>query len=60
MLITALQPMEHRLPIPEGANMAENILQHPANFKRILSHPVTAMGIRANRNDLATQLLKPL
>lgn len=52
--------MEDGLPVFEGADIAENVGQHPGGGPAILAHPVAPVGIGAYGDDLAPQLLESL
>ena len=52
--------MENRFPVFEGADVAEDFLQLRHHFVGILSGPGHVMGIGADGDDPATQLVKPL
>ena len=52
--------MEHGAAVFKGADMAENFLQHLANLKGILTHPIGTVGIGAHGDDLTAQFPEPL
>ena len=54
-----LQLVKNRLSSFKGADVSENLLQYLAGIFAVLSHPVTAVGIRTDGNNLASQLLEP-
>ena len=51
--------MKNRISFLKCTDIAENILQDIAGIPAVLPYPVAAVGIGANSNDLAAQLLKP-
>ena len=51
--------MENRLPIPEGADIAEDAAQYFTGVKGVLPHPVATVGIGAYGDDFAAQLMEP-
>ena len=54
-----LQLMEDGLTVFKGADIAEDLPKNVAGFKAVLSHPVRAVGIGSDGDDLTAQLLKP-
>ena len=51
--------MENRLPVLKGTHIPKNIFQNFAGHIGILPHPVAAVGVGADGDDLAAQFLKP-
>ena len=51
-----LQLMKHRLPVFEGTDVPKNVFQNVTGAERILPHPVAAVGVGADGDDLAPQL----
>ena len=50
------QFMKNRLPVFEGTDVPENVFQNVTGAERILPHPVAAVGVGADGDDLAAQL----
>ena len=54
------QLVEKGLSSLKGANIAENLFQHLAGLPAVLPHPVRFVGIGADGDDFAPQLLVAL
>ena len=50
--------MENRTPVPEGADIAKDILKNPAGIMGILSHPAAGMGIGAHGDNFTAQFFE--
>lgn len=50
------QFMKNRPPVFEGTDVPENVFQNLTGAERILPHPVAAVGVGADGDDLAPQL----
>ena len=51
-----LQLMKNRLPVFEGTDVPQNVFQNVTGAEGVLPHPVAAVGVGANGDDLAPQL----
>ena len=52
--------MENRLPVFKGADISEDVSEDLADLKRILSDPVSGVGIGAHGDDFTAQFLEPV
>ena len=50
------QFMKNRLPVFEGTDVPKNVFQNVTGAEGVLPHPVAAVGVGANGDDLAPQL----
>jgi hypothetical protein len=51
--------MENGLPVFEGTDIAEDLLQLFCHLPGVLAHPARVMGIGAHGHDPAAQLVEP-